>query len=179
MSTDARHACLRIIVTLAVPAAATALAAAPAQAASATSALCASRFTATITPGFTMKPTTGTLTTHGQTGIISCVGKIGGHRITGPGSLGVHQNHSGATCRSVIGTGTVGVTLPTAAGRRHMVGALSVRRTALVVRVIVRFPDAHYSGAGVTIPTQGNCFVSPVRQAMVLVTGALSGARAT
>lgn len=179
MSTNLTHRRRAGIAALAALAAAAPSAAADGQTTGATSALCTSRLTATITPGFTTTPSTGTLTTHGQTGVISCVGKLRGHRITGPGSLGVNQTHTGATCQAAIGTGTVRVTIPTTSGMSHMVGALSVQRRGLLVHVEVRFPGARLRESGVAIPKDGDCLATPLRQTMVVLTGVLSGPRGT
>jgi hypothetical protein len=154
------------------------LAAAPAHAADGTSAICTNRVpsTITITPGFSMTPSSGTITTNGQTGSITCVGKIGGHRVTGPGSIGIDETYTNATCTSHVGSGTVSVTIPTTAGIQHLSGALTERRTALVLTADVRFPGGRFSGIGIVIPTLGNCLLTPLRQALLSVTGLLSGA---
>jgi hypothetical protein len=107
---------------------------------------------------------------------MTCVGKVGGHRITGPGPFGVDYTYTGATCASHVGSGTARVTLPTTAGIKHMVGAFTNRRIALVIRPEARFPGARLSGIGVALPTQGNCFVTPLTRVLVLVTGSLTGA---
>lgn len=167
---------LQIVVALAVLAAAGPLAAAPAQASEATSAVCVNRIAATFTPGLRMTPSSGAVTTNGQTGSMTCVGKIGGHRITGRGSFGVDYTYTGATCASHVGSGTARVTLPTTAGIKHMVGAFTNRRTALVIRPEVRFPGARFSAIGVAIPTHGNCFLTPLTGVLASVTGSFSAA---
>ena len=159
---------------LAALAAATLLAAAPAQAAGKTAAACASQFTATINPGFTAVPSSGTQTTNGQTGTIACVGKIAGRRITGFGTIGFDATYTEGTCASATVTGTVRATIPTKAGDQHLVGALTARRTALIVRAQVQFDGIHYSGIGSAIPLQGNCVVTPLRQALIVLTGTLN-----
>ena len=165
---------LRIGGALAALVAATLATAAPAQAAGKTSAACASQFTTTISPGFSLVPSSGTQTTKGQTGTVACIGKINGRRITGPGSIGYDSTYEGGTCASETASGTVRATIPTAAGDRHLVGALSVQRTALIVRVQAQFDGFHYSGVGAAIPMQGNCLVTPLRQALIVLTGTLS-----
>ncbi len=167
---------LRIAAALATLAAATLPTAAPAQAAGKTSAICVNQFTVTISPGFTLVPSSGTQTTHGETGTLTCVGKIKGHRITGPGSSGFDMPYNGATCASEKSSGTVSGTIPTTAGSKHFVGALTVWRTALAFRVEAQFPGMHFSGAGVDIPRQGNCILTPLRQATAVLTGTFSGA---
>jgi hypothetical protein len=150
--------------------------AADAQAASPTSAVCTSRFVTTITPGFTTRPSSGTFTTHGQTGSITCVGRIHGHRVTGPGSIGAEESYTAGTCNSHIGSGSIRADIPTTAGIEHMVGELIVRRTGLVVRPEVRFPGARFTSIGAAIPLQGDCVLKPQRRALVVVTGSISGA---
>jgi len=170
------HRTLRIAAALSALVAAGPLAAAPAHAAGATSATCAARLTPTIAPGFTMTPGTGVITTNGQTGALSCVGKIGGNRITGPGSVGVEYLYTtGAACASHTGAGTLRVTLPTTAGAKRMVGAFTIQRTALAIRSQARFADARMSGIGVALPTQGNCFVTPLERVLIVVNASISG----
>ena len=151
-----------------------ALAAPPAHGASAPpSAVCTNTFTATITPGFTPNPGAGKLTSNGQTGSIECFGTIKGARVTGPGTLGFVERHSNGTCRGHVGTGRVHLVIPTTAGTEDMVGTLSVRRTALMVRVKVRFPGVRYSGNGVIFPRLGDCTSTPLEQVKVTMTGTL------
>lgn len=167
---------LRTAVALAALAAAGPLAAAPAQAAGATSAVCVNRIAATFTPGLRVTPSSGAVTTNGETGSMTCVGKIGGHRITGPGSFGVDYTYTGATCVSHVGSGTAQITLPTTAGIKHMVGTFTNRRIALIIRPEARFPGVRLTAIGVAIPTQGNCFVTPLTRVLALVTSYLTGA---
>jgi hypothetical protein len=152
------------------------IAATPAQAAGRTSAVCVHQFTTTISPGFTLAPTSGTQTTNGETGSIACVGTIAGNRITGTGSVGYAMAHRGASCSSEKGSGTVSATIPTTAGAQHLVGVLTVQRTALAIRATGQFVRLRYSGVGVAIPKQGMCPVSPLRRAVLVFTGTLSGA---
>lgn len=98
---------------------------------------------------------------------------IGGQRVTAPGTLGFVEQHSGGTCRGHAGTGRVHVVIPTAAGSKDLVGTLVVRRTALSVRVKVRFPGLRYSGNGVVFPRLGDCSSTPLTQIRVTMTGSL------
>ncbi|MCA1699730.1 MAG: hypothetical protein LC790_12835 [Actinobacteria bacterium] len=165
---------LRIGGALATLAAATLLTAAPAQAVGKTSAACASQFTSTISPGFSTAPSSGTQTTNGETGTVTCVGKIAGRRITGIGSIGYDSTYTAGTCASETASGTVRATIPTAAGDQHLVGALTVQRTALAIRAQVKFGGFQYTGIGVAIPIEGNCFLTPLRRALIVLTGTLS-----
>ena len=159
---------------LAAVAAATLLAAAPAHAAGKTSAACVSQFTSTITPGLSITPSSGTQTTGGQSGTIACIGKIARRRITGIGSVGYDSTYTAGTCASETSTGTVRGTIPTAAGDRHLVGALTVQRTALIIRAEVQFDGIRYSGIGPAIPLLGNCILTPLQRVLIVLTGTLS-----
>ena len=150
---------------------------ASAQARASSSAVCVSRIPLTISPGFSPTAGSGKLTSGGERGSITCIGKIAGHRVTGPGSVGLDETYTRASCLSHVGTGTVRVTLPTTAGVMRMVGNATSRRTALVLRAEVRFPAGRFSGIGAAIPTQGNCLLTPLRRALITVTGSLAGTR--
>lgn len=164
---------LCIATILATIASVAAFNASPALAAGATSAICTNLFTITIDPGWSMTPTSGTAAS--KTGSVTCVGKIAGHRVTGPGSMGIEANYTNVTCPSSIITGTIWMRIPTTAGLQRMDGALRVRRIGLIVQPEAQFDNAHFSGIGIAIPTQGTCFLTPLRQARLSVTGALSG----
>jgi len=174
MTAAPTHRRVRLAGIVAALAAVALLAAAPAHAAAATSAVCSARFAATVTPGFSMTPSSGTLTTNGQTGSVSCVGRIGGQRVTGPGALGIEYAYAG-TCLAHVGSGTAHWTIPTTAGSQDLVGALAVRRVGPVIRAEVRFPRARLGVIAGVVPTEGNCFVTPWRRVAVALVGSLRG----
>ena len=146
-----------------------------AQAAATTSAACTGQLTLTITPGFSLTPSSGTLTSHGQTGPITCTGTIDGQRVTGPGTVGLDETYARGDCLSHVGTGTASATIPTTAGPKHLVGAAVSRRTGVALSAEVRFPGARFSGVGLAVPLQGSCLLTPMRQAQITVTGTLVG----
>jgi len=159
---------------LATLAAATLLAAAPAHAAGKTSAACVSQFTSTITPGLSITPSSGTQTTGGASGTIACIGKIDGRRITGIGSVGYDSAYTAGSCASETSTGTVRGTIPTTGGDQDLVGALTVQRTALIIRARVQFDGIRYIGIGPAIPLLGNCILTPLQRVLIVLTGTLS-----
>lgn len=165
---------LCIVTILAALAGVAAFNTSPAHAVGATSAICTNLFTITIDPGWSMTPTSGTVTS-GNTGSVTCIGKIAGHRVTGPGTMGIEENYTDVTCPSSIITGTIWISIPTTDGLHRMHGALRVQRVGLLVRPEARFRNAHFSGIGIAIPTQGTCLLTPLRQARLSVTGTLSG----
>jgi hypothetical protein len=177
MSTTRFHETLRIGRSVAALAAVALLAAAPAQAAGTTSAVCAGAFKASVSPGFSLTPSSGTVTTNGEVRSLTCAGRIDGQRVTGAGTVGADYVYApGSTCLSHAGSGTVRLTLPTAAGTKHMVGALTVHRAALVLSIDAQFPTARFNGIGVVLPLAGSCLFTPWRRALVSVTGLLTGA---
>ena len=168
---------LGVCLALGASAALAMLAAPPAKARAKTSAACASQFTATISPGFTTTPSAGTQTTDGETGTIACVGKLNGRRVTGLGTVGFDATYNDATCAAESSSGTVTVTIPTTVGDQHLVGSLTVRRTALGIRAEAQFDGSHYSGAGFAIPLQGNCLVTPLQRVLIVLTGTISSTK--
>jgi hypothetical protein len=165
-----------ILGTVSAMAAVGLVGAASAQAAGATSAACVTSIPLTITPGFGPIASSGTLTSHGETGSVTCIGTIGGDRVTGPGTAGLDESYTGGSCLGHLGVGTVSVTIPTTAGSVHMAGAAISRRTGLAVTAEAAFPEGRFSGAGVALPTQGTCVLSPLRGALITLTGTLAGA---
>lgn len=163
-------------VLLGVLAVVAVLPAVPAQAAGATSALCSARFTATISPGFTVTPSSGTVAGGGPPGSLTCVGTVAGHRVTAPGSIQIAYAYAGATCLGHVGVGTARWVIPTAGGVKHLAGSLVVRRTGLVILAEVRFPHASADPTGAVVPIQGNCFLTPLTGVLVSVSGLLSDA---
>ena len=151
--------------------------AAPAYAGSGTSATCVNHFTSWSTPGYFVVPSSGTETTNGETGRIDCVGTIAGERVTGPGTVGFELAYTNSTCNYATGAGTFSATIPTTGGPQHLVGALTESSIlALNHNVDVRFPGMRYRGLGVIVPTQGTCFLTPMRKALIALTGTLTDA---
>jgi hypothetical protein len=166
----------RLAATLAAIAAATTLTTGSAEAAPATDAVCTGLMTLQITPGFTMASGAGTVTSGGQTGTLICTGTEYGHRITGPGTLGVVETYTtDAGCLSDTSTGQVTASLPTSAGTIRIVGALTEHRLGLIASIDIAFPAARFSGAAVIAPTDGLCLLSPLTEALVSTSGAFLG----
>jgi hypothetical protein len=167
-----RHLRLGALATLAAGAL---LGTTSAQASGTTSAVCSPQLSVTINPGFRVAPSSGTISSGGETGSLICSGDIEGHRVTGPGTVGLDETYASGDCLSHVATGTVRVSVPTTAGVVHLVGAATSHRTALALVAEAQFPGASYSGVGVALPTQGDCVLTPMRQALLTVSGLLSG----
>jgi hypothetical protein len=155
------------------------LAAAPAPALANTSAVCSDTFPViSITPPFmpfVLAPATGTVSSNGQTGSVTCVGEIDGDRITGAGTVGVSYVYSNGSCVAHMGLGTANWTVPTEAGLKHLTGTLKIRRTVLSVLAEADFPSARADLAGVLIPLEGDCVLTPLSKVRVTLAGVLVG----
>lgn len=170
--TSTRIRCLSAVLASLVIAA---FAVADAQAAPATSATCTGLLTINLTPGFTATPGSGSATSGGQTGTMTCLGTLDGHRITGLGSFGAQETYTtGAGCLTDTSSGQVSATFPTTAGPVSIVGALLARRLGLIESIEIAFPRSHFSGIAVDVPTIGTCLLSPLQQVLVSVTGVLN-----
>ena len=55
---------------------------------------------------------------------------------------------------------------------KHLAGAATSRRTGLGLRAEVRFPGARFA-VTVAVPLQGTCALTPLRRALIAVTGSL------
>lgn len=148
--------------------------AAGAHAAPATHAICTNAITLHITPGFSTRVTSGSVTSRGETGTLLCAGTLHGHTITGPGTFSVEETYTRATCLADASTGRVSATIPTTAGRTRITGALTGRRLGLVEFIEIAFPDARFHAAGPVLPTLGDCLITPITRAFVSVAGTLT-----
>jgi hypothetical protein len=167
-------------VAVAIAVAATISASTPAPAvagavALATDAVCTNVITLYITPGFSVRSGSGTVTSRGETGTLPCAGRLYGHRITGPGTFAVEETYTHATCLSDRSTGRVSATIPTTSGPAHISGALTGRRLGLVEFVEIAFANARFHGTGPVLPTLGTCLITPITRALVSITGTLRG----
>jgi hypothetical protein len=146
-----------------------------AQAAQATDAACTSVFTAYVSPGFGLDPSSGTGTSRGETGTLACTGKIDGHRITATGTMGFEETYRNAACVTDDSSGRFFATLPTTGGPIQLGGVLEAHRIGFLEFVEISFPRAHFSGLGPIVPTQGNCVFRRITQALLSITGAMRG----
>lgn len=146
-----------------------------AQAAPATDAACTSVFTAHVSPGFGVRPGAGTGTSRGQTGTLVCTGSVDGHRITGPGTMGFEETYRNAACLADESSGRFSATLPTTSGPVQLGGDLQAHRLGLVEFVEIAFPHATFGGFGPILPTNGDCVIRRITEALVSITGAMRG----
>lgn len=133
-------------------------------------AVCNLTFREYFSPGFTLTPTSGTQNSGGEVGSIDCRGKLQGHNITGPGTIGNEGFLHDSTCLLDHTTGRYFATLPTDAGPIRIDGTYSLLRTGLTLTVEAEQPEAHGTGSALVIPTKGDCLTTPVTEALVFMT---------
>lgn len=121
-----------------------------------------------------MRPSTVAYGSGGETGSITCVGTIDGHRVTGPGSFGFEGIYTG-DCFSNVGSGTYFFTVPTDTGLAHFAGTYTESRLGLTGPVNGSQPGARFTGGHVTVPTKGNCVTTPVTEVLAYMVGSFSG----
>jgi hypothetical protein len=142
----------------------------PAQAAGETSAICSVLMSVQFSPGLTMTPGSGTKGTDGESGSISCQGRINGHDVTGAGTFGFEGTYTDATCLSGRGSGTYSWTVPTDAGQMRFEGTFSQTWVGLVFQIEAEQPGARFTATAVGVPTEGDCVDTPVTRATATMT---------
>ena len=135
-----------------------------------TSATCTIIFPNRLSPGFSLTPSTGTYGSGGETGTISCLGSLDGHRVTGRGTFGFEGVYTG-DCFGNTGSGTYSFTVPTEAGSKHFTGSYSERRTGFNGSIQASQPGGHFQGAFLVLPQKGDCLTSPVTEVVINMAG--------
>jgi len=131
-------------------------------------------FTSTITlqPGFSVVPSTGTFSSGGQTGTVTCDGPVRGIIPTGPGTLGVEGRYGTKdpdTCFAGEGDGRFSFTFPTATGtgRRSNVFTFTFSLIGLPGSGNGFSGDGFGGGFDEVRPEEGDCLVHPVTKILV------------
>jgi hypothetical protein len=132
-------------------------------------AVCVAQWLDSVSPGISMTPSAGTFTSNGQTGTITCVGSVNGHAVTGPGTFG-EQGVVNGTCAAGSGSATFSMTIPTDGG---LVG-LTIPAVFTVAGGVGLRPTGTFPGGFVSVPTRGDCLLTPVTQIAVVLHGTLS-----
>src|SRR5207244_3087104 len=116
-----------------------------------------------FSPSVSLSPSSGTETTGGETGSITCSGSFDGHRVTGAGTFGYEGVFTGITCISDTTplSGTYSFTIPTDAGSLHFSGHITDARIATIDQFDLTQPGAHFTGTAAVLPELGAWFVVP------------------
>jgi hypothetical protein len=152
---------LAALLAFGVPPAATAAAAAPT--------VCTYRWEVTVSPGLTVTPGSGTVSTGGATGTITCNGTVDGQTPTGSGSVTIDAVYEESTCLGGKGTGTYSFTLPTSSGSVTVTDNFTWTYGLVPADLNLAGPFAwtgqRSSGTGLFVPTQGTCLLDPMTAA--------------
>jgi len=167
----------RLVVCVAIPALLPVIVGAATRATAETgepsTATCTAYFRDTISPpGVTLAPTSFTLSTGGETGVIDCIGSVQGAPVTGPGQIGDDGSATG-TCVSGSGMSKLSMTIPTtkSLNTKVTVGPFPI---SYLAGTIFRSNDA-FPGVATFVPTKGTCLPGdPITQIAVSVQGTLN-----
>jgi hypothetical protein len=144
----------------------------------ASSATCLISTPSHFSPGLTLVPASGAESSGGERGSIACTGGFDGHRVTGAGTFGYQGRYTDATCLldGAPFSGTYSFTVPTDAGRLHFTGTITDSRLFLLDFFQLTQPGAVFSGVSAIVPTNGNCFLNPVKDIFFTVLGSFGPA---
>ncbi len=120
-------------------------------------ATCGATATLNLSPGLQLiKQTQGTNQSLGQTGTLRCAGKLDGHTVTGPGSIGFSSTYKG-NCLAISGGGAWFFSIPTSGGVIHKQGTYNGPSIGSIVYFDGSFPGGRMIGSGPVVPTAGSC----------------------
>lgn len=122
---------------------------------------CLGSWPVSMTPGLSTTPRESAFTSHGETGTITCAGKVRGHAVTGAGTFGLEGTVNGS-CVMGSGSLTISLSIPTTAGRA------TFRVPATLTYAAgsgVKMSDA-FAGPLVwtAVPTAGDCVRAPITE---------------
>ncbi len=132
-------------------------------------------------PGLSTSPSSGTVTTNGETGTFVCDGPVNGKQPTGPGTSGTEGRYGtkGAdTCQSGgEGDAVMSMTIPTASGAEHITNTGSFDYGAFKAGApfSATFTGDRMSGTMEVTPIDGDCASKPVTRYHVKGKGTLNG----
>jgi hypothetical protein len=153
------------------------LTASPAHAEGGTAAYCSIAVPVHFSPGVSATSTSGTVTTGGEAGSISCTGAFEGHRVTGTGSFGYEGVFTNITCL-LDGTplsARYSFTVPTETGTRRFTGTITDARIGIVDRIDLSQRGATFAGIALIAPARGDCLVTPMTDVVVTMIGSFKG----
>jgi hypothetical protein len=135
---------------------------------------CSADWVATLDQPISRTSSFGQFTSGGETGVISCRGKLGGRPVTGQGTYGESGAFGpgpagGANCTYGGGAGDFSATIPTEAGPQHVKGVVSFYWAGATGLVF----DGRFPAAFRLSPGAGDCLNEPARQLHFQVAGIL------
>lgn len=142
----------------------------PAAAAGSIAAMCVHQWTDTLTPGATTVPKRAVFSSHGETGVITCLGIVRGREVTGDGTFG-EEGYIDGNCSSGTGHALFSFTLPTSGGRVHFTFPV----TFTFGPGLGQTSSDVFPGVFAVRPVKGDCLTTPVTEIAVSRVGLLQG----
>jgi hypothetical protein len=134
-----------------------------------------------MAPGLSSTASSGTFTSRGETGTVSCDGPVNGHQPSGPGTFGA-SGHYGTQGGDVCTSGGEGDakqrwTFPTADVDEEVTDTQTFTYGALSGGSTFggEFKGERYSGTFEVSPKQGDCVTTPLTKIRVVVRWTMSG----
>jgi hypothetical protein len=132
-----------------------------------------------VSPGLTMSPSSGTFTSNGETGTLTCSGPVHGREPSGPGTIGVDGRYGDEkpyTCHDdAQGEGTFKLTIPTSDGPEHITDHVTFTHGSYTDGLFTgAFQGDRMSGKFEARPTDGDCVSKPMTRFHIKGNGTLN-----
>lgn len=140
---------------------------------------CTFEFVLVADPGLTTSPSSGTISTNGETGTITCDGPVNGRQPTGPGTVGADGRYGVQrpyACQDDgHGEAAVPITIPTSDGQEHFVNTISYTHGAYQDGQLFggTFRGDRMSGTFEAEPMDGDCVQEPITKFHIRAKGIL------
>lgn len=135
---------------------------------------CLAEFDITFSPGVSNAPSSGTFTSHGETGTMHCDGPVNGKPVTGTGSRGETGRYGldgPNTCTKLDGRGDAAfsLTMPTADGDEHIADLATITYGPLQGGGVLggTLESKRMYGTFQVTPIEGDCVTTPITRAHV------------
>src|SRR5581483_276529 len=141
---------------------------------------CTFEFDIVVSPGLTTSPSSGTFTSDGENGTITCAGPVNGHRTAGSGRIGIdgrYGNEKPYSCRDdAQGEGTMRMTFPTSDGTQTITNPFTYTDSAYQEGRLFAgtFHGDRMSGKFQAQPTDGDCVSRPMTRFHIKGDGTLN-----
>jgi hypothetical protein len=142
---------------------------------------CTAEVDLSLAPGLSNSPSSGTWTTNGETGTISCTGTLNGNKITGPGTIGGEGRYGTRDPDTCGGGGEAEgphfISIPTSSGTEHIRNDHVATYGPLEGDGVVggEFHGPRFSGTFEARPVDGDCVSAPITKVHFIIKGTLKG----
>jgi hypothetical protein len=141
---------------------------------------CETRVDMDIAPGFWREGNSGTFTTNGETGPVTCNGPVNGKQPSGPGTFGASGKYGtkdADTCSNAEGIYENNITVPTAGGQEKWTdkGTWSAGAFKGGGAFGGEFSSDRVDGTFEVTPKEGDCVSKPLTKINVLIRWTMKG----